>query len=1294
MSKQCTKPKRKRDESWFKDKVLLVQAQANGQILHEEELAFLADPRIAEDQATQTVITHNVAYQADDLDAYDSDCDEINTAKVSLMANLSHCGSYDLAEVHNHDNVNHNLINQAVQYVSKSQQAAIQNSNSPTQQDALILFVIKQLRTQVVNCTKINLDNKSVNDTLTAELERYKDQVRILKEGQNVDVKSKDIISDSCAQALMLGEESHSKMLLKQKDMMISEKKVNTKPIDYAVLNQLSQDFETRFVPQTELFAEQAFWSQNSVNSPEPTPSTRPTQVEVPKELPKVSMVNTSLKKLKHHLASFNVVVKERTTATAITEGTWGLEHTKYCFRYEIIPFVKALKDLFNSFDQLLVDELFEVQNVFLQMEQAVEQHRVESKTFQVKMNKVLNENERLLEQVISKYVVNIVVTSTMNNVYEPRTVICYNCKEEGYMSKQCTKPKKKMDESWFKDKVLLVQAQAQRQILHEEELAFLADPRITEAQTTQNVITHNVAYQDDNLDAYDSDYDEIITAKIALMANLSHYGFDDLAETKLSAKQVFWSQNFVNFEEPNLSTRPTQVEVPKELPKEQVLVITALKYNLRKLKRKVVVDEVVISYLIDPELLKVDVAPLAPKLRNNRTAHSYYLAHLRRTRVNLSTSASGSQPTGNTKKDKIQQTPSSCRNCSLVFGLRLLQAHDRRSLSAHQFRRQISGYGQIWQLSDSDLEVAFRQHTCFIHNLEGVDLFSGSQGNNPYTLSLGDMMKSSPICLLSKASKNKSWLWHRRLENLGKLQPKADIGIFIGYAPIKKAFQIYNRHTRRIIETIHVDFDELTAMASEQSSLELALYEMTPATISSGLVPKPTSSTSVDHPAPKVIAPIAEVVAPEPTESTGSPSSTTVDQDAPSPSKSQTTPETQPPVIPNNVEEDNHDIKVAHIVSCMSFIFKFTTTILCHTSFIGFDYEEDYQGKLHGDSQEDKLTTAMMLLAQAITHRFSTSTNNRLRTSSNTRNQAVIQDGRVDIQTKNAGYGGNCHNCNEKGHYARDSQNPRVRDAKYFIEQMFLTMRDEAESNLNSEENDSCSIILLEMKLWKSLKLDCSCSKGSIEDKILVPKPPKNSARCAKCGHPVNGPYCQGCALLREKLEEDLVTYFQNFQSTSESSDDSTNVVNPPREPFVVKKDHDVNPPHIDECCCKYGNVLDGIFCQQCTCKSCGKGTHIGYNCPPKVLIISNPEPWNQTMNNELSLACAFFSPGATVTDCSCSKGSIEDKILVPKPPKNSARCAKCGHPVNGPYCQGCALLREKLEEDLVTYFQNFQTT
>nr|GEZ25599.1 hypothetical protein [Tanacetum cinerariifolium] len=303
MSKQCTKPKIKRDASWFKDKVLLVKAQVNEQILHEEELTFLPDLWIAEAQTTQNVITYNCAYQADDMDAYDSDCDEINTAKVALMANLSHYGSDDLAEVHNQDNVTHNVINQAVH--------------------AMLLF------------EQSNIVNQSETK----------------------------ITSDS------------------------------------------------NIIPYSQY---------NNVISEEPNLSTRPTQVEVPKKLPKVSMVNTSLKKLKYHLASFDVVVKERTTATTITEGTWGFKHTKACFRDDIIPFVKALKDSFNSFDQFFIDELSEIQNFFHQIEQAVEQHRVESKGFQVKMNKVLNENERLLKQVISKDIVNIVVTSTVNNAYEP----------------------------------------------------------------------------------------------------------------------------------------------------------------------------------------------------------------------------------------------------------------------------------------------------------------------------------------------------------------------------------------------------------------------------------------------------------------------------------------------------------------------------------------------------------------------------------------------------------------------------------------------------------------------------------------------------------------------------------------------------------------------------------------------------------------------------------------------------------------------------------------------------------
>nr|GFA34524.1 DNA helicase Pif1-like protein [Tanacetum cinerariifolium] len=96
----------------------------------------------------------------------------------------------------------------------------------------------------------------------------------------------------------------------------------------------------------------------------------------------------------------------------------------------------------------------------------------------------------------------NIILQGLPPEVYALRIVVCYNCKGEGHMSKKCTKPKRKKDEAWFKDKVLLVQAQENRQVLHEEELEFVVDPGIPKAQSTYYVITNNVAYQVDDLDA------------------------------------------------------------------------------------------------------------------------------------------------------------------------------------------------------------------------------------------------------------------------------------------------------------------------------------------------------------------------------------------------------------------------------------------------------------------------------------------------------------------------------------------------------------------------------------------------------------------------------------------------------------------------------------------------------------------------------------------------------------------------------------------------------------------------
>ncbi|GKE09488.1 hypothetical protein Tco_1413039, partial [Tanacetum coccineum] len=571
----------------FKDKVVLVQAQANGQILHEEELAFLADLRIAE---------------------------------VALIVNLSHYGSDALAEVHNYDNMNNNMINQVVQAMSSSEQSNVVNhSETKITSDSNIIpysqYVIESQQ------AAINLDNKSVNDTLTAELERYKEPVKVLKEGQNIDLKSNDNVSNSCARSveidrlkqtlsehlketesliqtvtllkndfkkeesrnidreialekrikqldnilkpkhydsnvikntsaivipdsektLVLAEESHLKMLLKQKDPMMLEKKVNTTPVNYV----------------------------NSKNSSDPTPSSRPTKVEVPKKLPKASMVNTSLKKLKHHLAGFDVVIKERTTAIAITEGSW-------------------------------------VQNVFHQMEQAVEQHRLESKTFEVKMNQVLNENERLLGKVISKDIVNIIVNSSVDNA----SANVHEC-EKCLKLKTELLNKKNLIEKEIYDKLFKSFTTLEKHCISLE----------VDTQLNQEI------FQRDN--------------SVSNQSAPSFYQYFELNELKAQSQEKNTVIKKLKERIRSLSGNMNADKVKKDLEEIETINIKLdhrvsnliaenehLKQTYKKLKGKDLAHNVVSKHTIDLEMLKIDVEYLNPRLLNNRSAHYDYLKH------------------------------------------------------------------------------------------------------------------------------------------------------------------------------------------------------------------------------------------------------------------------------------------------------------------------------------------------------------------------------------------------------------------------------------------------------------------------------------------------------------------------------------------------------------------------------------------------------------------------------------------------------------------------------------------
>nr|GEV47240.1 integrase, catalytic region, zinc finger, CCHC-type, peptidase aspartic, catalytic [Tanacetum cinerariifolium] len=232
-----------------------------------------------------------------------------------------------------------------------------------------------------------------------------------------------------------------------------------------------------------------------------------------------------------------------------------------------------------------------------------------------------------------------------------------------------------------------------------------------------------------------------------------------------------------------------------------------------------------------------------------------------------------------------------------------------------------------IEQFCDGDLEVAFRSNTCYVRNLEGKDLLTGSRDSNLYTISIFGMAASSPICLMSKATLTKSWLWHRRLSHLnfdtinyftkqdlvdgiskfkydkdhqcsaceqekskkatlspklvpstksklglihmdlcGPMQenePNTKIGIFIGYFESSRWFRIYNRRTRKIMKTIHVKYDELTAMDSECSNS--GLDNSVAHTLDNEDTPSFSSIIVEDHEAPQLVSSSEESISNEP---------------------------------------------------------------------------------------------------------------------------------------------------------------------------------------------------------------------------------------------------------------------------------------------------------------------------------------------------------------------------------------------------------------------------------------------
>nr|GEV52654.1 retrovirus-related Pol polyprotein from transposon TNT 1-94 [Tanacetum cinerariifolium] len=824
MSRHCTKPKKKRDAEWFKDKVLLVQAQANGQVLQEEELEFLADPGTAESSSNQNVVTTNAAYQADDLDAYDSDCDEVNSTKIALVENLSHFGSDNLAEVNNQDNRTNLLIHQEIQVPSTSEQSTIltqSNTEITMQTDEPTLSTSTTIVEVPKELPKVSMENALFSqESIPTFTELFE-------------------INDLKAQA-----QAKDKVIVKLREKLqslsgdVHERKVKR---EFEELETLNIELDHKV---TKLLAENEHLKQTYKQLYDSIKSSRVRSKEQCDEL--INKVNLK----SAEVSDLNASLQEKVLViTALKEQLQKLKGKA------VVTKVVSL----NPIDPALL--------------------KVEVASLAPKLRKNRTVHTDYIKHTLEE-------AATLREIVERVTMLS---SASGSKSLEHTKKnrirrtQRKAKKNKLEDHLRNVTSSLNKKSVVDTNATLSVTNSVSNVNSDLKCASCNGCLFSDNHDACVVDYINSVNASIKSKS------------VKTPVKRKLW--------QPTRNVFKTVGHIWKPTGRTFTLVGNVVK---------------IILWYLDSGCSK------------HMTGDCSQL-------VNFVQKFLGTVKFGNDHVAKIMGYGDyQIRNVTIS------QASKTKSWLWHR-RLSYLNFGAINYLARQGLvrglpKLKFKKIT-FVQHVPWARVPRKLTNQNLKTPTKRNFICFTWIfagqCVL-KASMEKSI----SSENLGKLQPKADIGIFIGYAPTKKAFRVYNRRTRRIVETIHVDFDELTAMASEQPSSRPTLNEMTPRTISSRLVQKYSPSTSYVPPsrndwdllfqpmfdellnpppsvvnqAPEVIAPIAEVITPIQADLTGSPSSTTVDQDAPSLSKSHTTTEIQSSVIPQDVGDDNLYMEVAHI--------------------------------------------------------------------------------------------------------------------------------------------------------------------------------------------------------------------------------------------------------------------------------------------------------------------------------------------------------------------------------------------
>nr|GEY34160.1 retrovirus-related Pol polyprotein from transposon TNT 1-94 [Tanacetum cinerariifolium] len=501
-------------------------------------------------------------------------------------------------------------------------------------------------------------------------------------------------------------------------------------------------------------------------------------------------------------------VCKKRITPTGLTEGEMGFEQTKECYLTEVIPFFKTLKEHFKGIQKALTKEIKEMKDVFEELKAEVAQNVVDRKHDEIKRKNILIENDNLIAECLSKEVFSIAKNPVLNvarftEMHVANTIVEARCLElEAELSnlrdKSHNDNHNELVNRFSNLEVHHLNLQLKYQNLKD---SFENNPP-TPAKDTPDF---DSVFVIGKMQAFLQGKDNVIKQLKKKISHLQktrseadctlNFRALDSQITQLTEKVTHYKELYDSFK----ITRAKHIE--------QVTALTTKNMNLKaQILNTVnsVSKDHVKPTILTPGKYAIDVEPIPSRLRNNRDGYLDHLKHLKEivetireiveeAKVNMRLALVRKTLTNGIKNMLVWYLDSGCSKHMTGDRLRLMN-FVKKFIGTVRFGNEhfgsIMSYGyyvicdsvisrvyyveglghnlfSVGQFCDSDLEVAFRKHSCYVRDTDGVEIIKGSRGSNLYIILVEDMMKSSPICLLSKASKNKAWLWHRRLNHL-----------------------------------------------------------------------------------------------------------------------------------------------------------------------------------------------------------------------------------------------------------------------------------------------------------------------------------------------------------------------------------------------------------------------------------------------------------------------------------------------------------------------------------------------